>query len=264
MLPIYDALDFIDCIPEVVGHTKPWVILAKKNKDVKKFVVKLYGVQQVESNYLCNEVICNILSREFGLNSPPAALINFPEYFQMNLTPELQIQLINSDPRLKFATELIENKVSYISGLKKSQILKRISIDTLYAFDNMIRNADRGQQKTNLLITPQTAFLIDHEFVLNKREISGINFNSFHIDDKFTRYHIFYNFLKNSRRKTKAEYFGEFSEYLRYANFNHLNPYFKQLNNEGISSYQTEILAWLNQVKQNSVTFEGLLKASLQ
>jgi len=159
---------------------------------------------------------------------------------------------------------LIENKVSYISGLKKSQILKRISIDTLYAFDNMIRNADRGQQKTNLLITPQTAFLIDHEFVLNKREISGINFNSFHIDDKFTRYHIFYNFLKNSRRKTKAEYFGEFSEYLRYANFNHLNPYFKQLNNEGISSYETEILAWLNQVKQNSVTFEGLLKASLQ
>jgi len=51
---------------------------------------------------------------------------------------------------------------------------------------------------------------------------------------------------------------------LRYANFNHLNPYFQQLNNEGISSYQTEILAWLNQVKQNSVTFEGLLKASLQ
>jgi len=168
-----------------------------------------------------------------------------------------------ADSRNKFATEVQEN-ISFLTSMNKAAIKKRISIDTLYAFDNLIRNADRGQQKSNLLITPKDAYLIDHEFILKPEEICGIDIDKFQIDDKFTKHHIFFQYLRKASKSNKAHYFSEFSEYYRTLSLNALVPYFNQLHNEGFPNRKEEILQWLNQIKNNCVKFEGHLKASLQ
>jgi hypothetical protein len=262
MLPIYEAIDILEVIPAEVGHTKPWVVVANTPQGLKKFIVKLYTVPQAENHCVCNEVIGNVLSGQFGLQAPPAAFIHIPDELDMALKPENQEQYYNADTRLKFATEEVQNK-SYITGLSRTQINKRISMDTLYAFDNLIRNADRGQQKTNLLITNRAAYLIDHELILKPNEICGIDLENFNIEDKFSRYHIFYRLLKKSRKVNKINFFDEFSEYLRVVNFNCLASYFQQLRNEGFTVNENEILNWFNQIKQNQVTFVNKLRISI-
>ncbi len=164
VLPIYEAIEIIDFIPENSGHTKPWVILANTPEGLKPFVVKLYTIEQVDNSYCVNnEVICNILASEFELKVPKCALIIIPDEITMNLNAEQQLQLYNADPRPKFATEYISNVNSALINLEKKHYKNRISMEMLYAFDNLIRNGDRGHPKTNLLLTSESAYVIDHE-----------------------------------------------------------------------------------------------------
>ena len=206
MLNIYKAIDIIDVISENSGRTKPWVVLAQTPQGVKPFVVKLFTSQQVDfANSITHEVIGNALAMEFELCVPEMALIDIPEDLAMNKAPHYQIQFSNTDPRLKFATARIPNANTLIKDLPKSFYNKRIEMDTLYAFDNLIRNADRGQNKTNMLVSGNLLHLIDHEMALKQNDISGIDMNEFEIDEKFTKYHLFYSYLKRAIKNTKSQ-----------------------------------------------------------
>jgi hypothetical protein len=265
VLPIYEALEITSFIPENSGHTKPWVVSAYTPEGLKSFVVKLYTTEQVDhSNCVNNEVVCNILASEFELEVPKCALINIPDSITMRLSPEQQQQLDNTDPRPKFATEYLPNVNTAIIGLPKGQYQKRISMDMLYAFDNLIRNGDRGHPKTNLLLASDVAYLIDHELALRNQDIVNVDLKTLQIEDRFTKDHLFYTYLKKAKFKTKQSYFNEFAEYINHLNMNILNPYFHTLAQEGFKSNSIEILHWLNQVKQNIPIFVFLLKGSLQ
>jgi hypothetical protein len=265
MLPIYEAIDIIKIIPQTVGHTQPWVVLANTPNGLKPFVAKLYTTEQVENNNsVTNEIICNALASQFDLKVPTCALIDIPEALQFQKPGDYQIQYSNADPRLKFATEMLSDVIAAVPSLSKSDYSKRISLDTLFAFDNMICNADRGQQKTNLLISSKDAFLIDHEYAFNKNNIIGVDWNSFQIERKFTQYHFFYPYLKNSWKTKKRHYFDEFQEYLTRLNINQLDNFFRQLSDEGFDTQSIAISNWLNQLKQNSTIFVNSLKESLE
>jgi hypothetical protein len=136
-------------------------------------------------------------------------------------------------------------------------------MDTLYAFDNLIRNCDRGQYKTNLLLGATDAYLIDHELTLSDSDIVNINLITLQLEDKFTKYHLFYPYLKNARWQNKQNFFNEFSFYLNSLNINKLTPYFRQLLNEGFIDYSQPVCNWLEQVKQNGVIFVNHIKGSL-
>jgi hypothetical protein len=265
MLPVYEAIDIIKVIPETVGHTQPWVVLANTPYGLKSFVAKLYTAHQVNNNNsVTNEVISNVLASQFDLKVPPGALIDIPESLQFKKPVELQIQYGKADPRLKFATEMLPNVNAAVPSLSKSFYSRRISLDTLYAFDNMIRNADRGQQKTNLLLGSKGAFLIDHEYTLHQNRITGVDWDNFEIDPVFTQHHLMYPYLKKSIKPKKQHYFDEFLEYLRTLNTNALSVYFAQLSSEGFNTKSININSWLSQVKQNSTTFVNSLKSSLE
>ena len=265
MLPVYEALDIVEIISKKVGHTQPWVILANTPEGLKSFVTKLYTRPQVEqNNSVTNEVICNILSSDFGLKAPACALINIPEELVFEKSVEHQEQYSQADTRLKFASEMLPDVQAAIPSLPKNNYTKRISIETLYAFDNMIRNCDRGQQKTNLLLGSKDAFLIDHEFAFEEKYISEIDWDNFQIEDKFTRYHLQYLYLRNAWKVKKQNYFDEFQEYLRLLNINQLNTYFRQLSAEGFNTHSDSINNWLKEVKKNSTTFVTSLKLSLK
>jgi len=265
MLPVYEAIDIIKVIPATVGHTQPWVVLANTPNGLKPFVTKLYTTAEVDNNNsVTNEIICNVLASQFDLKVPSCAFIDIPDSLQFKQPLECQIQYSNADPRLKFATEMLANVISAVPDLSKSYYSKRISLDTLYAFDNMIRNSDRGQQKTNLLLSSKTAFLIDHEYALHQKNIIGINWKGLEIDRRFTNYHLLHPYLKRSIKAKKQHYFDEFQEYLKTLNTKQLNSYFTQLSAEGFTTQSVNINSWLQQVKQNSTTFVHSLKSSLE
>jgi len=265
MLPIYEAIDIIDVISEKAGHTKPWVVMAKTPNGLKAFIVKLYSTEQVDQFHcVSKEIICNLLASEFDFTVPQCALIQIPEELSFKLSSENQQQYDNADCRPKFATQMIDSVKNAIPTLPKKYFQQRISLDTLYAFDNFIRNSDRGHPKTNLLLHSKDAFLIDHELTLNYQDIVNIDFRTLQLEDKFSKYHLFYSYLSKSNKKTKQKFFIEFEFYLNSLNINMLKPYFNQLVNEGFDDYSQPICNWLSHVKQNSTIFVNKLKGSLQ
>lgn len=92
MLPIYQAKEIVDIIPEASGRTKPWVVFAETSEGITPYVVKLFTTEQKEANCVTNEVICNVLAGEFGLAKPKMALIEIPENLVAQKSPEIQNQ----------------------------------------------------------------------------------------------------------------------------------------------------------------------------
>ena len=264
MLPVYEAIDIVQVISKQSGHTQPWVVVANTPKGLQSFVVKLYTTAQIQQyNSVTSEVICNVLASEFDLNVPQAAFIDIPEALLFNKSLEWQELYGKADIRLKFATAQLSDISSAIPGLPKGYYNKRISLDTLYAFDNLILNGDRGQQKTNLLVGKK-AWLIDHELALQTADISNTDWANFEIAEKFSTYHLFYTYLKRSIKSKKKHYFDEFLEYVHTLNINKLNSYYQQLSKEGYSVDRNIINNWLQQVKQNSIIFVKSLKESIE
>ena len=202
MLNIYKAIEIIGIIPEASGRTKPWVVLAETLQGIEPFVVKLFTTDQIEAtNCLTNEVVCNVLAGEFDLKTPEMALIEIPESLVMRKNIVFQNQYFETDERLKFATKQLSNVNTAMKELGKVFYKKRIDLETLYAFDNMIKNADRGQMKTNLLINNYAAYLIDHELALRPSEINNLSIVTELPDYKFSKYHLFYRYLKKEKIK---------------------------------------------------------------
>ncbi len=264
MLPIYEAIQFLSVIPESSGHTKPWVVLANTPEGLTPFVVKLYDSTQVDEQHrVCNEIVGNLLAKEFELKAPDCALLNIPDELVVTLPPEVQQQFDNADSRLKFATTQLSGVNNAVISLGKKHFEDRIALDTLYAFDNLIRNCDRGAPKANLLLSSDDAFLIDHEHTFSSTDVTNINLENLQIDQRFTNTHLFYHFLKKSKPATKQNFFKDFTYYLENLNINMLNPYFNQLSNEGFNDYSEPILTWLNLVKQKKTIFVNNLKGTV-
>ena len=262
-IPVYTAIQ-IDRKPidEKSGHTKPWVVTAATPNGLTPYVVKLYNNKQVDDFHcVINEIIGNVLAQEFGLQVPQLALIDIPEILTANLSTEMQDQLEYADHRLKFATLQLKGVNIAIPGLDKRQLTKRINLDTLYAFDNLICNRDRGTGKPNLLLGDEGAYLIDHELCFEEKLMYSDIENTV-IEQVFTNYHLFYPYLK--RAVKKQTFFDEFSLYLRELRPASLNPYFRELTDNGFEDYSEPILHRLEHIKQKSTIFVSQLKSSLQ
>ncbi len=259
MLPVYKAISLKHIITKG-AHTEPWVIDVNTPGGIKTFVAKVYTTQQIEArNCVTAEVAGNILAKEFDFLVPNAAFIEFDEDFIMSLGAEEQVLLSNIDERVKFATEYIDAPYRFDTAMTKKQFSKLIDFELLYAFDNLIRNGDRGNRKPNLLFKKNDAFLIDHEMAFEIDNDTIGNFNNFDWEGKFAHYHISHRFLKHSTRKQKLQYFETFLEYLRNLNQNILHPYFTQLESLGYTTNKDLILGYLEHIKQNSVIFVNIL-----
>lgn len=262
-IPVYTAIQIQrEAISEQSGHTKPWVVTAATPDGLIPYVVKLYNYKQVDDFHcVTNEIIGNMLAQEFGLKVPQCALIEIPQKLVINLPTDMQKQFENSDHRLKFATLQLKGVNNAIPRLDKLQLTKRINIDTLYAFDNLICNRDRGFQKSNLLLGDENAFLIDHELCFNE-EYMYADIENQDIEQVFTKYHLCYSYLKRTIKN--QTFFNEFAFYLRELRPSVLNPYFQELKHEGFNDYSVPIIYRLEEIKRKSTIFVTQLKSSLQ
>jgi hypothetical protein len=262
MLPVYPAVSYVRIISQG-GRTKPWLVFVDTPHGIKPYVVKMFRNDEFEREPVLNEVLGNILAREFDLPVPEAALIEMDESFRMSIKDSTALETFDLiDERPKFGSSLIEGNYLFNTSFKKVQTSRMIEIDTLFAFDVLIRNKDRNSYKPNLLVRGNSAFLIDHELGF-EIDVNTINqLNALDIINQPFKYHIFYYFLKKARKTTKKDYFEVFLEYLRRLNINTLNPYFQQLNNLGFTSVkENTIRGYLTYAKQNSSKFEAFLKS---
>jgi len=69
---------------------------------------------------------------------------------------------------VKFGSELITPHNPFYASLGKEIIESKIEIDSLFAFDNLIRNRDRNNYKPNLLLSRDSAYLLAHELGFEK------------------------------------------------------------------------------------------------
>jgi hypothetical protein len=262
-IPVLSAIQIKnEAIPENTGHNRPWIVTVNTATGLQSFVVKLYDFKQVEDLHcVTNEIIGNILAREFDLKTPECALIDIPDELALTLPADMQQQFEQADERLKFGTYYLEGVASFVYNIDKKRLKERISLDTLYAYDNMICNQDRGTYKPNLLLDKEDAFLIDHEFCF-KEDMMRADIDQTEFSPSCTKYHLSYPYLKSSKKK--ETFFDDFLFYLQGLRVSALKPYFLQLREEGFTDYSEPIIYRIEQIKQKSTTFVNQLRSSLQ
>ncbi len=184
----------------------------------------------------------------------------------MQLPSSLFRVLESKDERIKFGTIYKEGTIKAEVGIKKEILEKSFELDTLYAFDNFIRNGDRGIYKTNLLIHTETEqlWLIDHELALDISKETISNFKRHLWEDKFSVHHFCYSYLKENNENVSEQYFNTFFEYLTKLNLNQLDIYFKQLNSYDYLTNKDSVLDYFYFVKQNAVQFISILKSFIK
>lgn len=267
MLPVYKGVSFNRVITKG-GRTFPWVILVNAENSLVPYVVKLFETPLIDlRDSVTNEVVGNVLAKEFNLPVPKAALIDLDNDFISTLRDFTLIDRLEQvDQRIKFGTELLEGYYNFDrTAFTLNDVRKTIDIDSVFAFDNLIRNADRNHElKPNILLKSNSAFLIDHELGFEIQPGIVKKMMNWEWDEKFYKYHIFYNFLRNSPLRIKREYFHEFEEYLKYLNVNSLSPYFQQLISYGFSNKKHIVITnYLHEMKQNSSNFVNVMRSKL-
>lgn len=263
IIPIYSAISVSSVLSEDVGHTKPWIVIVNANGKPTPYVAKLFSPEQVDNQFrVVKEVVGNILASEFELSVPSIALIDIPQDVALKQTTNQIVQFEESDPKFKFATLYVDG-ITARSTLPRDKFKKHVDIDTLYGFDNVIRNRDRGQVKPNLLFTKGKGYLIDHELCLDNNSISETDINNVILEDRFTKHHLCYSYLRKTRSDKKSSLFEDFEYFLENMSITKLNPYLNQLESEGYPMNRDTVTNWLQLIKGNSRIFVDKLKSSL-
>jgi hypothetical protein len=263
LLPIYKAKVFESRI-EKGGRTRPLVVTVRDNEGhLKQFVVKLYSKSDVQENKaLGKEVLLIPLIEEFDLLTPSPALIRFDQGFINTLPRELQTEVIEKGAYLNFGCEYLDGSLTFNETIPQLTLDELDNVDTIFAFDVLLRNLDRRLTKPNLLIQERSIYLIDHEFCL----IVNGDYENWE-DPTWTfpvKNHVFYPYLSNKIKKTKEYCFSAFEDNLRRINVSKLTSYIEQLEAEQIPMPDTEILIdYLRHAKRNSHNFVTHLKGIL-
>jgi hypothetical protein len=265
VLPVYRATSFRRLIDKG-GRTIPWLVLVDVDGSQAPYVVKVFDTPLIENrDSVTNEVLGNVLAKEFNLEVPSAALIEFDEEFRMTIRDPYALELLEQrDDRLKFGCQFIENCFLLHPGVLSEQELGEIpEVETIFAFDNLIRNRDRNNGKPNLLLQKKNnIILIDHELGFEVTEKTTLEITDRNWDSRFYEYHVFYAHLAAGKPADKLQYFGEFEEYLRTLNINSLSPYIQQLRNHGYKTDKQDIiLNYLRTAKMNYSNFANILRS---
>jgi len=271
-LQIYEAINF-DKIIESGGSTYPWLVVVI-DSDMKpcKYVVKLFTERQMnQQNPIAKEIFGNILARELGLSVPEFALVNFGDSFCQTLESE-NINILNNKHRgLKFGCEYIDSAA--IVNINNQKVFwKSYDIGSIFAFDNLIGNIDRGgaRNKPNLLIKNEDFILIDHEQIFTFADDENFYNDTIITDFRkgIWRYnaqqHLFFSILRSLKNEEKENIFDTFHEHLNYLDVNSLNSsvQFLSKNNLSVGNYSL-IKDYLTEIKTNSGKFINLLKQSI-
>ena len=264
MLKILEAIQFNSVFTRG-GRTEPWLIQVLVDGERVPYVVKLFTTDDVDHDHtVAREVFGSFLASEFDLPVPQPALVNFSSDFVRTLPEDIRNILYQKDDRLKFASAFCENTSLLLPELPSGQINKIIpDAATIYAFDTLINNKDRGNYKTNILISNESDsyFIFDHERAFKKigRLLADINSNQF---SDTLKQHVLHHYL--STKKDKSSLFAEFHEYLKALNIDKLDSYNSFLIKHNLGHNDIVLIkSYLSTLKQKSGWFVNILLNSI-
>lgn len=267
MLPVYKAIS-IEQFSIQGGTTNPCVLSVVDGNDspIGAYVVKVFKQSHLRNaQATTKEVLCNALAESFDLNVPKAALIEVSSFIIEQLVRTGNYDVREYKAGVYFGTQYIENIENHITD-KHHRIMDAADVESIFAFDVLIRNTDRRIGKPNIFFKDGEPFLYDHElaFARNVTFFEAIeNWQSvWHnfLDKGLKRKHIFIDQIKALHQKNAVR-FDEFVEYLRTLNVNSLDSFVSQLTNtDNLVEDYTWIKQYLLEVKQNIVRFKQLLE----
>lgn len=265
MFPTYSARKFLRKIDARYGHTEPWIVLCEGEEGFVEFVVKIFTEDHlIKKPRVHGEFAGTWFATEFELLTPKVAWIEFDQQFIFSLPSEITIGMDLDDDRLKFGSRLLSSFQHFSNGIPKKKLQRLIDLETLYAFDNFIRNPDRGFHKPNLLLQEDSAYLIDHEYALDINNHTIKQIKNFDIAEKFSTSHIVFPLLSKVKESTRKSYFDMFMEYLRSLNLNELELVLIEVGNKGYTAEIGVILEYFRFIKANPTIFVTALKRTLQ
>ncbi len=206
------------------------------------YVVKLFTEKQTQQIHpIAKEVFGNELAREFDLAVPEWALIRFGGAFVASLPEREGLRLREIRAGLKFGSVEIPN-APIVDVRQQRAFLKNYDIGTIFAFDNLVWNLDRGgsHNKPNLLINDDTLVLIDHEqifpFANDTLAPDAYVMPSFERSAWYYPYdkHLFYPLLKRMSASEKASVFDTFEYFLQNLSLGSLDTAASALTKQGI------------------------------
>jgi len=264
MLPVYKAIG-IERAPIRGGSSHPCIMQVEDEQGelMPWQVVKLY--KREHQTATLREVLGNVLASEFDLAAPPAALVelDWPILKELRLYDPVY-QNKNLEPGVYFATEYLEGGLDFSLATHISTVTPW-QVEQIFAFDVLLRNADRRTGKPNLFLYHGQPMLIDHELSLNIAQPFHNYYNQ-HNHWDFIREgpHLFLYALRARYKKSPFRIDG-FAEFIRTLNPQRLFPYATQLTEYECDSTQIgPIVDYLNGVKSQPDRFLKLVNHLLQ
>lgn len=271
-MKIYPAIQYLDTL-EKGGSTRPWLVELLTDENVPEtYVVKMFTAKQInQQNAVAKEVFGNVLATVFSLPVPDWGLARFTPEFVETLSEEERKRHEQCHKGLRFASKHAEGYTIFGDQLINSK-LNDYDMPSVYAFDNLVRNLDRGgyRNKPNLLINDDDYLLIDHELIFpfaddpdnyNDRVIQDF------LNDKWDypyHLHLFHGYLKKRRPSNKIGIFDQFSKSLK-----KLDPYVLEeaiqfLSENGHSCGNVELITdYLRAIKENTDKFIAILQSQI-
>lgn len=251
----------VDKIGMIGGSTYPSLMTLSNSSGsiVGQYVVKVFSQNHInQTQPTVKELISNILASKFDLNVPDPVLVRVNQHTIEELKRSGKFDGKVLLPGLYFGCKYIENALDY-SPLLKDTSFDYWSIETIFAFDVLIRNVDRRKGKPNIFLSEDQIYLIDHELSFGLFNKSFLDFYENEGWEFITNHDSRYLFIDRLRRiNTKDPLtFETFFYYLSTLNLNFIGniiDVFKQ--------YEVEILNikdYLYYVKTNPELFKKLL-----
>ena len=269
---VLTATEFRGIVPKG-GSTKPWIVEAYDtagNTDL--YVVKMFTPKQIrQQNAVAKEVFGNVLARSFNLPVPDFALVRFEQAFLETLSSEHREIEQNSHRGLRFGSRFASGYIIFDDALSAAH-LDLATMGSVYAFDNLVRNLDRGgfRKKPNLLIRDGDFLLIDHEqifpFADDPDHYNDAPIRDFQAGKWAYPYqeHLFYKYLQGTSQSQKEILFRNFMEQLRVLDLFLLEELAQYLteNHQPVGNLEL-ILDYLTAVKRAPESFAALLQKQI-
>ena len=192
MLPILDALRYIDEMGS--GVTRPCLVYCRHpDSSFGEYVLKLRS--EVRASGLTFEYIAALLAQRLGIEMPEPVLINLA--FDVALAQGHNEDLCNRLSRsvgLNFGTRYLPGLTTWAPDRRVPPSIAQRAAELL-AFDALIDNADRRQEKPNVLVGSDRVVAIDHELAFSFLRLISVP-RSWLDRLSFLRTHPFYHGLK--------------------------------------------------------------------
>ncbi len=148
------------------GYSRPARVTCSRVDGSKVHVyVKFGGAVRNREFGLTAEVVCSLLARELGLETPRAFLVNVSPAF-LAAAPIQAQDLIRRSLGINFGTERAPAGFSVVPQNPTVPPALRSLAAEIFAFDVIVQNYDRKTDNPNLLWSPTKILVIDHEGAL--------------------------------------------------------------------------------------------------